>query len=115
MRHETLISVTLRVVEAGSGSEGPAVVSSMSRGGIFVAAPTQAAIGQTVQFAFTVAEGQCLAVGNIIQNRGEAGFAVEFQGETAEMKAFFDRMESLPGDQQWSLLQSISDGIVEIV
>jgi hypothetical protein len=40
---------------------------------------------------------------------------VEFQGETAEMKAFFDQVERMPPAAQWELMQSIDHGTLEIV
>ncbi len=116
VRHETLLSVTLKVAEAGAHNEARAVVSSLSRSGLFCSTPAHAQVGQTVLFEFTGPNGEvCEALGNIIENRGESGFAVEFQGETVEMKAFFDAVENAPPGEGWSMLQEIDDGVIEIV
>lgn len=116
IRHETLLSVTLKVAEAGPHHDGRAVVSSLSRSGLFCSTPARAAVGQTVLFEFTAPNGtRCEAVGNIIEDRGERGFAVEFQGETVEMKAFFDEIENAPPGEGWSILQGIDDGVIEII
>jgi len=116
VRHETLLSVTLKVAQAGPHHDGRAVVSSLSRSGLFCSTPAQAQVGQTVLFEFTGPNGElCEAVGNVLENRGEMGFAVEFQGETVEMKAFFDAVEKAPAGEGWSMLQAIDDGIIEIV
>ncbi|RMH42709.1 MAG: hypothetical protein D6689_07335 [Deltaproteobacteria bacterium] len=116
-RHETLLHVALHVAAKRAPADGVrGVVSSLSRSGLFCATPARAAVGQTVRFAFTSPDGvACEAVGFVIENRGELGFAVEFQGETREMKAFFDRVERLSADERWALLQSIDDGVIEIV
>jgi hypothetical protein len=114
-RHDALLSVALRVAEDGPHHDGRAVVSSISRSGIFVATPTKAAVGQTVRFEFTGPDGPCMAVGMIIENRGAMGFVVEFQGETMEMKSFFDLAERMDDASRWQLLQGIDDGVIEIV
>lgn len=116
VRHETLLGVSLRVAAEDSDHDGRAVVSSLSRSGLFCATPTKAQVGQTVMFEFTAPDGtRCEAIGNIIENRGEMGFAVEFQGETVEMKSFFDSIERAAPGERWSLLQAIADGVIEIV
>jgi hypothetical protein len=51
----------------------------------------------------------------IIENRGAMGFVVEFQGETMEMKSFFDLAERMDDASRWQLLQGIDDGVIEIV
>jgi hypothetical protein len=115
-RYPLLLRVDLRVVAENDSTEpGPAVVSSISRSGIFVATPMRVAIGQPIFFRFPGPFGECLALGNVIENRGELGFAVEFQGETEETKRFFEHLERLDPDRSWSLLQSLDGASLEVV
>lgn len=113
-RFPTLLRAKLKI-EAENDASAWAVVANMSRTGILVATPTRARLGQSVYFTFTGHDTECLAVGTVIANREGLGFVVEFQGETAEMKQFFDIVEALDPDEQWSLLQSVESGTIEIV
>ncbi len=113
-RYPTLMRAELRV-ELDREPTGWAVIANLSRTGILVATEVRAATGQTVYFSFRGAGIDCLAVGTVITNRDGAGFVVEFQGETAEMKAFFDQLERLDPAAQWELMQSIDRGTLEIV
>lgn len=116
-RFPALLSVHLNVAAEDDASAPPnaAVISNISRSGIFVATPRRAALGQTVFFRFAGPKGECMAIGNVIANRGELGFAVEFQGESLEMKEFFDLLEKLKPAQLWQLLQALDRAEVEIV
>jgi hypothetical protein len=113
-RFPTLLRAELKI-ETEDRSESFAVVANMSRTGILVATPCRARLGQSVYFTFQDGENEYLAVGTIIANREGLGFVVEFQGETAEMKSFFDRIEKLEPTDQWSVLQSVEKGTIEIV
>ena len=102
-------------VETDGATDLWAVIANVSRSGILVATKVRAAVGQMVYFTFNGLGAECLAVGTITTNREEVGFVVQFQGETMEMKAFFDHLESLAPQQQWELMQSIEFSTLQIV